>query len=115
MRAGGGIGQVPTNGSVTAKSEKANEPTHLVIVVQMADVALSRDHGERGGERRGAQGHAHDGHRAKYARRRHRSATRGLLCGPATCAWKSSFSTVPLEVDQMINARTLLQVSNVII
>ena len=50
MRAGGGIGQVPTNGSFTAKSEKANEPTHLVIVVQVADVALRRDQGERGSE-----------------------------------------------------------------
>jgi hypothetical protein len=95
MRAEGDIGQVPTNGSVTGKSEKANEPTHLVIVVQVADVALSRDHGERGGERRGAQGHAHDGHRAKYARRRHRSATRGLLCGTATRAWESNPRALP--------------------
>ena len=69
MRAGGGIGQVPTSGS-RGESEKANEPTHLVEVVQVADVALSRNHGERGGERGGAQGHAHDGHLAKYVRRR---------------------------------------------
>ena len=73
------------------KSEKANEPTHLVEVVQVADVALSRDHGERGGERGGAQGHAHDGHLAKYVRRRQESAMRESDWASAARAFTPSF------------------------